>query len=104
MVEVTVNFKDAAFELLKKYADEKGLDPSELVRRTMLDWLEDEEDIHDAEAAYQEYLKNPVTYTLEEIEAELGLNEIVQGGTVGVGSQTVEEDGFDGAGAYSKLA
>ena len=51
MVEVTATFSDEAFALLKASADEKGLDVSELLRRTMLDWLEDEEDIRDAEAA-----------------------------------------------------
>ena len=76
MVEVTVTLSDEQFSLLKKFADEKGITPSELFRRIILDWLEDEEDIRDAEAAYQEYLKNPVTYTLAEIEAELNSNEI----------------------------
>ena len=50
MVEVTATFTDEAFALLKKYADEKGLSSAELLRRTMLDWIEDEEDIRDAEA------------------------------------------------------
>lgn len=104
MVEVTVNFRDEAFALLKKYADEKGVNPSELLRRTMLDWLEDEEDIRDADEAYAEYLKNPVTYSLEEIKTELGLNEIVQSETVGCRSQEVEETGLRNAGAYRKLA
>lgn len=39
----------------------------------MLDWLEDQEDLRDAEAAYEEYLKNPVSYSLDEVKAELGL-------------------------------
>ena len=104
MATVTVNFSDKEFALIKKFADEKGITPSELIRQVMFDWLEDEEDIRDAEAAYQEYLKNPVSYTLEEIEAELGLNEIVHSEAVGGGSQEVEENGLDGSGAYSKLA
>ena len=76
MVEVTVTLSDEQFARLKKFADEKGITPSELFRRIILDWLEDEEDVRDAEAAYQEYLKNPVTYTLDEIKAELKSNEL----------------------------
>ena len=104
MVEVTATFSDEAFALLKASADEKGLDVSELLRRTMLDWLEDEEDIRDAEAAYAEYLQTGKSYSLDEIKAELGLNEIVQGGTVTCCSQEIEKDGRRDSGAYSKLA
>lgn len=104
MVEVTATFSDEAFALLKRSADEKDLDVSELLRRTMLDWLEDEEDIRDAEAAYAEYLKNPVTYSLEEVKAELGLNEIVQSGNIVCFSQKIEEDGLHSSDAHSKLA
>ena len=62
MVEVTVNFRDEAFALLKKYADEKGVKPSELLRRTMLDWLEDEEDIREAEAILKEDTGEPLSH------------------------------------------
>ena len=62
MVEVTVNFRDEAFALLKKYADEKGFEPSELLRRTMLDWLEDEEDIREAEAILKEDTGEPLSH------------------------------------------
>lgn len=62
MVAVTVNFRDEAFALLKKYADEKGLTPSELLRRTMLDHLEDEEDIREAEATLKEDTDEPLSH------------------------------------------
>jgi len=104
MVEVTATFSDEAFALLKNSADEKGLEVSELLRRTMLERLEDEEDIREAEAAYAEYLKTGKSYTLEEIKAELGLNEIVQSGNVACCSQEVEENGLCNSGSYSKLA
>lgn len=104
MVEVTATFSDEVFALLKASADEKGLEVSELLRCTMLDWLEDEEDIRDADAAYAEYLKNHVAYTLDEIKAELGVNEIVQGENIACCSQEVDEDGRHDSGAHSKLA
>ena len=62
MVEVTATFSDEAFALLKASADEKGLDVSELLRRTMLDWLEDEEDIRDAEAILKEDTGEPLSH------------------------------------------
>lgn len=62
MVEVTATFSDEAFALLKRSADEKGLDVSELLRRTMLDWLEDEEDIRDAEAILKEDTEEPLSH------------------------------------------
>ena len=62
MVEVTATFSDEAFALLKNSAEEKGLDVSELLRRTMLDWLEDEADIRDAEAILREDTGEPLSH------------------------------------------
>ena len=62
MVEVTAKFSDEAFALLKNSADEKGLDVSELLRRTMLERLEDEEDIREAEAILKEDLGEPIPH------------------------------------------
>ena len=104
MVEVTVTFTEGAVELMKGFAAEKGLTLLEYVKQAVLDRLEDDEDIRDADAAYAEYLKNPVTYSLEEIEAELGLNEIVQGEVVEGCSQEIEENGFLNSSTHSKLA
>ena len=100
MAEVTLTFNDGAIELMKGFAAKRGISLSEYVKQVALDRLEDDEDIRDANAAYAEYLKNPVTYSLEEIESELGLNEIV----VIRRSQEIKEDGFHSSEAYSKLA
>ena len=40
----------------------------EAVREFLLEMLEDEEDLAEAERSYDEYKKDPVTYTLEEME------------------------------------
>ena len=45
-----------------------------------------------------------MTYSLEEIKAELGLNEIVQSENIACCSQEIEEDGLLSSGAHSKLA
>ena len=104
MVEVTLTFHEKAVELMKGFAAQKGISLTEYCKQAVLDRLEDDEDIRDADAAYEEYLKNPVTYSLEEIKTELGLNEIVQSDTVGCRSQEVEEAGLRNAGTYRKLA
>lgn len=104
MVEVTVNFRDEAVELMKEFAAKKGLTLSEYCKQAILDRLEDDEDIRDADAAYAEYLKNPVTYSLDDIKAELNLNEIVQSGNIACCPQETEEVGLRDSGAYSKLA
>ena len=104
MAEVTLTFNDGAIELMKGFAAKKGISLSEYIKQAALDRLEDDEDIRDADAAYAEYLKNPVTYSLEEIESELGLNEIVQSEDVVRRSQEIKEDGFHSSEAYSKLA
>ena len=104
MVEVTLTFHEKAIELMKDFAAKKGITLTEYCKQAVLDRLEDDEDIRDADAAYAEYLKNPVTYSLKEIKTELGLNEIVQSGNVVCCSQEAEEDGLRDSGAYSKLA
>lgn len=73
MVEVTATFTDEAVELMKGFAAEKGISLSEYCKQAILDRLEDDEDIRDADAAYAEYLKNPVTISHEQLKQELGL-------------------------------
>lgn len=81
-VEVTVTLTEGAAELIKGFAEKKGLTLTEYCKQAILDRLEDDEDIRDADAAYAEYLKTGESYSLEEIKAELGLNEIVHGEAV----------------------
>lgn len=71
MVAVTVNFHEKAVELMKEFAAKKNLSLSEYCKQAILDRLEDDEDIRDANAAYTEYLKNPVTLSHEEFWREL---------------------------------
>ena len=73
MAEVTLTFNDKAVELMKGFAAKKGLSLSEYCKQAILDRLEDDEDIRDADAAYAEYLKNPVTISHEQLKQELGL-------------------------------
>lgn len=68
---VRLNDNDAM--LFRKYAEMHGISMSELVRRSVLERIEDDFDMKCYEKAMQEYRKDPKTYTLDEVEKELGL-------------------------------
>lgn len=60
-------------KLFKTYAKNNNISLSELIRSAVLEKIEDEYDLEVYRQAYEEYQKNPVTYTLDEVEKELGL-------------------------------
>ena len=70
-VSVRLNDNDAM--LFRKYAEMHGISMSELVRRSVLERIEDDFDMKCYEKAMQEYRKDPKTYTRDEVEKELGL-------------------------------
>jgi stalled ribosome rescue protein Dom34 len=70
-ISVRLNEKEAI--LIKKYAKLNGISVSELVRRTVLEKIEDEYDLKAYEKAVEEYKKNPVTYSHEEVRYMLEL-------------------------------
>ena len=70
-VSVRLNDNDAM--LFRKYAEMHGISMSELVRRSVLERIEDDFDMKCYEKAMQEYRKDLKTYTLDEVEKELGL-------------------------------
>ena len=72
---MTISFRLSETEsvLFKKYAEMNGISISELVRRSVLEHIEEEYDLQAYEKALVEYKENPITYTLDEVEKELGL-------------------------------
>ncbi len=60
-------------QLIRDYARLHGISVSEFMRRAALEKIEDELDVRAAEKAYAEYLADPATYTLDEIEKGYGL-------------------------------
>lgn len=70
-ISLRLNESDTA--LFKKYAELNGMTISELVRQSVLERIEDEYDLKAYEKAMVEYKANPVTYSLDEVERELGL-------------------------------
>lgn len=59
--------------LIKNYAAMHNISISDLFRQAVLEKIEDEYDLRAYEKAMAEYRADPVTYSLDEVEKELGL-------------------------------
>ena len=71
---VSVRLSDEDTHLIKKYAELKQLSVSDLIRQTVMERIEDEYDLELYNKAMEEYKKNPKTYSLNEVEKDLGLS------------------------------
>lgn len=69
-LSIRVNEKE--LELIKKYAKLNGSNVSEVMRKAILEKIEDEFDIFLYEKAFKAYEKDAKTYTLEEAKSILG--------------------------------
>lgn len=70
---ISIRLNDEENMLVRKYAQINGVSVSELVRQSVLSRIHDEHDLQLYQEALEEYLANPVTYSLDEVEKELGL-------------------------------
>ncbi|NCU27310.1 CopG family transcriptional regulator [Candidatus Nomurabacteria bacterium] len=70
-ISIRLNKEDSI--LIKKYAELNGITISELVRQSVMDRIEDEHDLKAYAKAMKSYREDPVTYSLDEVENELGL-------------------------------
>ena len=70
---ISLRLNTADSELVKAYDEMNGISVSELLRRSVMERIEDEFDLKAYEEAMAEYRKNPVTYSLEEVIEELDL-------------------------------
>lgn len=59
--------------LIRKYAEMHGMSVSDLVRQSVFEKIEDEYDLRIYHEAIEEHRQNPKTYSLQEVEKELGL-------------------------------
>ncbi len=73
MSTISLRLSDDESMLFKKYAKMQGISVSDLIRQSVLERIEDECDLRSFHEAMAEYEANPVTYTLNEVEKELGL-------------------------------
>ncbi len=70
---ISVRLSDKETELIKAYAEMNNISLSELVRKAVLEKIEDEYDLECYKKAIKEYNKNPKTYSIDEVKKELGL-------------------------------
>lgn len=70
---ISLRLNEADSMLFKKYAELHGISVSELLRRSVIEHIEEEYDLQAYKEAIVEYRENPITYTLDEVEKELGL-------------------------------
>lgn len=76
VLEMTISLRLSKADsiLIKKFAEMNGITVSELIRSSVMERIEDEYDLKIYKKAMQEFKKNPVTYSLEEVEKELQKN------------------------------
>ncbi len=70
---ISVRLSDDDTMLIKKYAEIYKMSVSDLIRQSVLERIEDEYDLEMFDKAMAEYKANPVTYSLDDVEKELGL-------------------------------
>lgn len=70
---ISLRLSDEDTFLIKKYAELNKLSVSDLIRQTVMERIENEYDLEMFDKAMSEYKNNPVTYSLDEVEKELGL-------------------------------
>ena len=70
---ISLRLSDDDTMLIKKYAEINKISVSDLIRQSVLERIEDEYDLETFDKAMAEYKANPVTYSLDEVETELGL-------------------------------
>ena len=70
---ISVRLSEKDTELIKTYADMNNISLSDLIRNAVIEKIEDEYDLECYKKAMQEYKKNPKTYTLKEVNEDLGL-------------------------------
>ena len=70
---LSLRFSDEDAMLIRKYAEMNGMTMSDVIRSSVIDRIEDEFDLKLYEKALSSFKADPVTYTLDEVESELGL-------------------------------
>lgn len=71
---ISLRLEESEADIVKAYANMHGVSVSELLRKSVLEKIEDEYDLRAFEQALVEYKENPVTYSFEDVVKELGLD------------------------------
>ena len=70
---ISLRLNDRDSKLIKKYAEINHISMSELIRQAVMERIENEYDLELFDKAMEEHKADPVTYSLDEVEKELGL-------------------------------
>ena len=70
-ISLRISNEEAA--LMKRYAQLNGITMTDLVRKCVLEHIEDEYDLAAYKVAMDEFRSDPATFSLDEVEKELGL-------------------------------
>lgn len=70
---ISVRLEEKDEQLVRAYTKVIGVNISDFVRDTIMEKIEDELDLMAYEKAIEEYKKEPVSFTLDDVEKELGL-------------------------------
>lgn len=70
---ISLRLNDREADLFRRYADMKGLTISEMIRQSVLSRIEDEFDLKAYDRAMAEFMADPTTYSIDDVERELGL-------------------------------
>ena len=70
---ISLRLSDDDTMLIKKYAEINKISVSDLIRQSVLERIENEYDLEMFDKAMAEYKADPVTYSIDEVEKELGL-------------------------------
>lgn len=70
---ISLRLSETEDRLIRTYAEMKGISVSEFLRRSALEKIEDEYDLDAYRRAMDEYRKDSSTYSLDDVEKELGI-------------------------------
>ena len=66
-MSITINLTDDELHLIESYAKIHGISIEQALKSSTLETIEDEYDAIIAQEAYNEFLKNPVTFSGDEV-------------------------------------
>jgi hypothetical protein len=72
-MSISIRVSDSELAAIRDYAKGYDMSVSECIRKAILEKVEEEYDLEVYKRAKEEFEKDPKTYSLEEIEKELGL-------------------------------
>ena len=64
---ISMRVSEKEHKLIKEFADLYGMNTSEYIRKIVMERIEDEFDLKAYEEAEAEFLKNPKTYSFDEV-------------------------------------